>query len=83
MSRDELADLYEKYKSDYENYHAEIFFKEHQEDCWFVERYDPESALEWETERKVQSKDLAQKFVEFFIDESSSEQPPIRGLKLE
>ena len=45
LSRDDLADLYDKYKSDYEIYHAEVFFKEHHDDCWFRERYDPESAL--------------------------------------
>lgn len=45
LSRDELADLYEKYKTDYEGYHAEIFFKEHHDDLWFREKYDPEAAL--------------------------------------
>lgn len=45
LSRDELADLYEKYKNDYEGYHAEIFFKEHHDDLWFREKYDPEAAL--------------------------------------
>jgi hypothetical protein len=41
--------------------------------------------LEWETERRLQSKDLAQKFVEYFIDEATGggQESPIRGLKLE
>ena len=83
LSRDDLADLYDRYKSDYEIYHAESFFKEHREDCWFRERYDPDIALQWEIERRGQSRDLSQKFVEFFIEEAPGQDPPIRALKLE
>jgi len=59
LSRDELQDLFDQYKQDYEIFHAEIFFKEHREDCWFRERYDPETAYQWEIEKRLQSNELA------------------------
>jgi hypothetical protein len=37
-------------------------------DSWFKERYDPLMQYKWHLEKKNQSHNLAQKFVEFFIE---------------
>jgi hypothetical protein len=80
-SKEEFQRLYDEYKADYEEHHAQIFFKEHQNDCWFREKYDPVVSSEWDQERKNQSRALAEKFVEYFIDDVSA--GSIRGLMLD
>ena len=74
IDRSEQQALYDDYKSEYEKKQAEYFFEEHQNDCWMKEKYDPELSFKWQQEKQAQSRVIADKFVEFFVERTSDSQ---------
>ena len=41
LNQKQLKEIYEKYRSTYDNYIKEIFFQEHKEEEWFKEEFHP------------------------------------------
>lgn len=60
---------FNSYKHDHINHQAEVFFKQHKDDCWFREKYDPQQAYRQKLESCGQAQAAADKFMEEFVDE--------------
>ena len=52
----EAEKFYNEYKAQYERKQFEIFFKEHADDHWFIEKYDPLVSQKWQEERFLNAK---------------------------
>lgn len=74
---------YDEYRLEHDKAQAEIFFSSHSQDAWFREKYDPELAHKWQIEKQSQSRELAERFVEFFVDGASTSDSRCNGLCLD
>ena len=59
---------YEKYKKDWESKQCKIFFGEHKNEEWFMEKYDPILSERLKEERRLESQRNADKFFETFLN---------------
>ena len=64
---------YDEYRLEHDKAQAEIFFSGHSAEAWFREKYDPELAHKWQLEKQALSRELAERFVEFFVDGGTSD----------
>jgi SERRATE/Ars2, N-terminal domain/Arsenite-resistance protein 2/Domain of unknown function (DUF4187) len=60
----EAQGFYNEYKSRFEQKHLEIFFAEHKNEPWFIEKYDPIVSQKWQEERNLNAKMMQRIFIE-------------------
>ncbi|CAG9334009.1 SRRT_2 [Blepharisma stoltei] len=60
----EAQQIYDDYKTKYERKHLEIFFSEHNNEHWFIEKYDPIFSQKWQEERYLDAKVSHTAFIE-------------------
>ena len=59
--------IYDEYKKEYQQKHAQIFFESHGSEPWFLEKYDPEEAYLLKKEQNAVAQKMAQQFIERFV----------------
>lgn len=68
-NNDEVQKHFNSYKIEHINHQAEQFFRQHKDECWFREKYDPQQAYRQKLESCGQAQAAASKFLEEFVDE--------------
>ena len=59
--------VYDEYKKEYEQKHAEIFYETHGSDPWFIEKYDPEESHKLKKDLQAQAQNAALSFADTFL----------------
>ncbi|OMJ75118.1 hypothetical protein SteCoe_25819 [Stentor coeruleus] len=73
----EAQGFYNDYKLKFEQKHLEIFFAEHKNEPWFIEKYDPIVSQKWQEERNLNAKMMQRIFIE------NVKNSKFQGLKLQ